>query len=54
MSTPNRRPALISRALASLCAILAVSAILGAKAIEVEKRVAAREAETAKLASARP
>ncbi|MEZ5894373.1 MAG: hypothetical protein R3C58_14675 [Parvularculaceae bacterium] len=53
MNAALRRPALVNRALTSLAAILAVSVIFGAKALEVEKRAHAAKAETARLVSVR-
>ncbi|GJL91017.1 hypothetical protein [Hyphococcus sp.] len=47
------RTALIKRALTSLLAIFAVTAILGAKAMEWEHRAAIEQAETAHPATAR-
>ena len=51
-SAPSRTE-LVKRALTSFVAILAVTAILGAKAMELEHRAAAEEAELAIAAKAR-
>ena len=54
MHNASRRPALINRALTNLVAIIAVSTIFGAKAVELEKRQTAAQVQTERLVSARP
>lgn len=53
MTAPSTRSAPLKRLLSSLAAVIAVTAIFGAKAYEAERAYAASHTDSAKIASVR-